>query len=234
MKAMLLCAGSGTRLRPLTLDCPKPMVKIQGKPLLEYHIEWLSRYGITDIAINLHYLPGAIRGYFGDGRAYGVRIRYSYEDELRGTAGALVPLRDFLDETFVVHYADIYSEVDIARMQEFHRCKRSVATLAVHESTHPEDSDIAQIDGQARVQALYHKPGHRDHGILGNAGMYILEPSVLEYVPEDRIPTDFIRDVFPLMVAAGQPVYGYDTSEFLQDMGTYERYEKLVRRLAKS
>jgi len=231
MKAVILCAGGGTRLRPLTINCPKPLLPIHGKPLLEYHIELLKQHDIFHIAINLHYLPDMITDYFGSGENHGVHIHYSFEDRLRGTAGALVPMRDYLDETFLVLYGDIYIELDITRMFRFHREKQAMATLAVHESSHPEDSDIVGMDEESQVLSVHHKPGNTMYGNLGNAGVYIMEPVVLNYIPKDKIPADFIKDVFPGMITDEKAVYGYNTDDFMQDMGTYERYEKLNRRL---
>lgn len=233
-KAVILSAGEGTRLRPWTLDRPKVMIEIDGRPLLQRHVEWLKPFGVNQFYFNLHYLPQAVTNHFGDGSKFGVEVKTSIEDSLQGTAGSLRAFTDDLNETFVVHYGDVYSDLDIAKMLEFHRKNGSQATLVVHTTTHPHDSDIVEMDRETgRVKALHHKPGTDRFGDLGNAACYILEPSVLAYVPKGDKPADFIIDVFPPMIADGLPVYGYDTDEFLMDMGTPDRYEALKRRLAR-
>jgi len=124
MKALVLAAGEGTRLRPLTLDKPKPMLPIAGKPLLEHTIEWLKHHGITQIAINLHHKPEAITSHFGDGHRWGVEITYSYENPILGTAGAIKKLEDYFDGTFVVFYGDVLTDMNLSALIEFHRKTR--------------------------------------------------------------------------------------------------------------
>jgi NDP-sugar pyrophosphorylase family protein len=230
-KAVILSAGEGTRLRPMTLDRPKVMIPVQGRPLLQRHIEWLQPYGIDQFYFNLHYLPQAVIDHFGDGSRFGVRVNYSIEPVLQGTAGALRGFRADLDATFLLHYGDVYSELDVARMLDFHRRNGSMATLVVHPTTHAHDSDIVELGEGSRIAALHHKPGSDRFGVLGNAACYILEPRVLDFVSPGTDPIDFIRDVFPPMLAADEPLFGYNTDEFVMDMGTPDRFEKLQRRL---
>lgn len=232
MKAVILCAGEGTRLRPLTDKLPKVMLPIAGKPILQRHIEYYKRYNVTDIYVNLHHLPEKITSYFKEGGNFGVDITYSYEEELLGTAGALNGFREQLkaDGTFVVHYGDVLSEVNLKRMLTYHQEKGSVATLAVHPTDRPQDSDIAVIDEEGRITGLYHKPGTLEHGNLGNAAFYLLEAKVLEYLPKEG-KYDFVQDIFPQMLKSGEPLYGYFTDEFLKDMGTPRRYLEVKRRL---
>lgn len=230
-KAVILCAGAGTRLRPFTERCPKVMLPLNEKPLLERHIEWLKRYGISEVYINLHYLPQAITSYFGDGSRFEVRIIYSFERKLRGTAGALNGFRDHLDETFLLHYGDVYSELDVLKMLRFHRRMNATATLAVHSTNHPHDSDIVALDEHSRVSSVHHKPVSSNHGSLGNAACYILEPRVLRYIPDQEAEIDFIQGVFPRMISSRESLYGYCADELLYDMGTLDRYETLKRGL---
>ena len=227
MKAVILCAGKGTRLGHLTATCPKVMLPIKGKPLLEHHIAWLSRYGVRDFYVNLHYLPNVITDYFRDGSRFDVRIVYSFEEELRGTAGALKGFRDELSETFLVLYGDVYSELNIFEMLSFHRRMKSVATLVVHPTDRPHDSDIVFLDEDTKVTSVHHRPGTSQYGNLGNAGCYLLDARALLYIPDQDGQCDFIKDIFPGMIAAGEPLYGYCTDEFLLDMGTLDRSEKL-------
>ena len=230
-KAVVLCAGKGTRLGPLTGAAPKVMLPVKGKPLLESHLWWLKQHGIREVYINLHHLPGAITRHCGDGTRFGLNIVYSLEKKLRGTAGALSGFREHLDETFLVHYGDVYSELDITSMLGFHCKSGAVGTLAVHPTDRPEDSDVVTVGPHSRISAVHHKPGNDRYGLIGNAGCYILEPAVLDYIPHEDREIDFVQDVFPRMLACGEALYAYSVTEFLQDMGTAARYENLRQRL---
>ncbi len=233
-KAVILCAGKGTRLGVLTREVPKVMLPIGGVPLLELHFRWLRRHGIEQVFINLHYLPDVITGFSGDGSRFGLEIAYSYEPTLRGTAGALDGFRQQLDETFLVHYGDIYSELDLGPMLRFHREKGASATLAVHPTRRPHDSDVVVMDKDCRVSAVYRKPGTDRYGLMGNAACYILEPAALAYIPGGGQEADFIQDHFPPMIAGGKALYAYEFSDFVQDMGPLDSYQNVQQRLQKT
>jgi NDP-sugar pyrophosphorylase family protein len=222
-KAVILSAGMGTRLGDLTRNLPKVMVPIAGKPMLEHHVEWLKRFGVREFFFNLHYLAEVISDYFEDGARWDVRIRYHHEERLLGTAGALHAFRPFLDETFLVQYGDVFSRLDLARLANFHREQGAAASLVVHPSTHPHDSDIVELADAARIRNLHHKPGDDRFGNLGNAGAYLLEPSVLAHLSPNLHEEDFCRDLFPRMIESGEVVCGYDTSDLLLDVGTPQR-----------
>jgi mannose-1-phosphate guanylyltransferase/phosphomannomutase len=251
MKAMILAAGQGTRLRPLTERIPKCMVLLGGKPLLEYTIEWLRRYGVTEIIINLYHLPEAIRGYFGDGQKWGVRITYSLEDRPLGTAGGVKNVERFLvvspvepfngpfgsaqgkpfgsaqdkpvelhsersrtaqGRPFFVWYGDNLSTCDLSRLYQFHQAKGSLATIALHHRDDPTQSGIAALDEDDRIVRFLEKPGSQEvfsHWV--SAGIFVLEPQVLDAIPLEGTP-DFGRDVFPALLTAGKPLYGYRMS----------------------
>lgn len=208
----------------LTKKIPKVMLELDGKPLLLHNIERLKEYGVTEFCINLHYLPDQIKNYLGNGEKYGVKIYYNYEPELMGTSGALQAFKNILTEDFFVIYGDIIGEVDIEKWVNFHENKKADATLIVHESSHPEDSDIAQIGEKDEIIKLIHKPGNTNYGSLGNAAWYIVSPKVYDFLPEGK--SDFVKDVFPKMLNAGLNLFGYNTEEFLSDVGTPERFEK--------
>ncbi len=231
MKAIILSAGKGTRVRQLDPSIPKPLMNIAGKPMILWNIELLKNNGIIDIAINTHYLANKIKEYLGDGKKWGVNLRYSYEPKLLGTSGALNNFRDFLDERFVVIYADIISNMNLKNLIDFHKEKKSLATLVVHKTDHPEDSDIVQIDKHYRVINLIKKPGSDSFGDLGNAALYVVEPQIFNYLPKGK--SDFIRDVFPKMISKGENIYADETSEFINDAGTPERLEKIEKILNK-
>jgi NDP-sugar pyrophosphorylase family protein len=231
-KAVILSAGMGTRLGELTRNLPKVMVPIAGKPMLEHHIEWLKQFGVREFCLNLHYLADVISDYFEDGRRWGVSIQYHREERLLGTAGALHGFRSALDETFLVQYGDVFSRLDLARLALFHRQHAAAASLVVHPSSHPHDSDIVELVGEARIQRIHHKPGDARFGNLGNAGAYLLEPVVFDHLSPDLREEDFCKHVFPRMLEAGEKLCGYDTDDLLLDVGTPERLARIEETLA--
>ena len=222
-KAVILSAGMGTRLGALTQNLPKVMVPIAGKPMLEHHLEWLKGFGVSEFYLNLHYLADVISDYFEDGSRWDVKIHYHREERLLGTAGSLQGFRPYLDETFLVQYGDVFSRLDLARLALFHRQHEAAASLVVHPSSHPHDSDIIELADETRIRQIHHKPGDARFGNLGNAGAYLLEPVVLDHLSPDLREEDFCKDVFPRMLAAGETVCGYDTDDLLLDVGTPER-----------
>ena len=227
---MILAAGEGTRLRPLTDNLPKPMVPLHGKPLLEYTIEWLKSDGISEIAMNLHHCPEAIVNHFGDGTKWGVQITYSLEEELLGTAGAVKKLEWFFDNTFIVIYGDNLSNCDLNRLYDFHCQKGGVGTIVLFEREDTSSSGIVQLGDDARVTSFLEKPGKAESfSNLINAGIYILETSVLKYIPE-RQSYDFGRELFPQLLSAGEKLYGYVMSaeEQLYWADTMESYQVML------
>jgi len=232
MQGVILCAGEGERLRPLTLKTPKPLLPIRGKPLLDWTVEWLRRFGVRDLFINLHHLPDAIPAYLGTGLARGVHVTYSFEKELQGTAGALRAFRDRLRQPFVVIYGDVLpTALDLDALRAYHRAKGGIGTLVLQKTDRPHDSDVVELEEDGRVKALHHAPGTFDHGDLGSAAVYLLEPGILRYLPESG-KADFVRDLFPAALQGGERLYGYVTEKELPDIGTPERYEKTQRRTA--
>lgn len=224
IKALLLAAGEGTRLRPLTLTQPKPMVPVGGRPILEHLIALLRDHRIVDVAINLHYKPRAIVDHFGDGQDFGVRITYSHEERLLGSAGAAKRLAPSLDETFVVIYGDVLCALDLDDLVDLHRSRSAEATLALYEVSDPSRCGIVQTAPDGRVLRFVEKPAF-DMGNLANAGVYVLEPSVLDRVPAEQ-PWDFGHDLFPALLRAGRPVYGRVASGYVLDIGSMERYQQ--------
>jgi NDP-sugar pyrophosphorylase family protein len=210
MKAMILAAGSGTRLRPLTERVPKCMIPIGGKPILERTIEHLRRYGVTELVINVCTLPQVIMDTFGDGERWGVHIVYSVEERPLGTAGGVKRAARFFDQApFVVWYGDNLSRCNVGRLIARHTAKGSVATVALHHREEVSQSGIVGLDRDDRIVRFLEKP--RPEQIFShwvNAGIYVLAPAVLDFVPGEA-PADFARDVFPAMLLAGQPLYGY-------------------------
>jgi NDP-sugar pyrophosphorylase family protein len=227
MKAFILAAGLGTRLRSLGLDLPKVMVPVGGKPLLEHHLELFKRQGIRELIVNLHYLPEKITSYFGDGSRFGVKITYSREPELLGTAGAVKKIeRELLDGTFVVFYGDNLVRVQFAPLIEFHRARKAVATVALFASPEPWTGGVVETDSNGRVLRFVEKPDSKQVSTnLISAGIFVIEPSVLEMIPAGKF-YDFGRDVFPKLLAEGRPVYAMMPEAYIQDVGTPERLAK--------
>jgi len=232
LKALILAAGEGTRLRPLTLDRPKPMLPVRGKPVLGHIIEWLGRHGVADIAVNLHYMPGAIEAYLGDGAGHGIRLVYSREEFLLGSAGAARHLAGYLgDGPFVVAYGDVLTDLDLGALLALHNKKvaqdpRTGITMALYRVPDPTQVGIVEIDAAHRITRFIEKPRPEEvFGNLSNSGILIVEPHVLERIPEG-VPYDFGRDLLPRLIAEGVPVFGWSlpAHTYLIDMGTPEKY----------
>jgi NDP-sugar pyrophosphorylase family protein len=230
MKAFILAAGLGTRLRSLGLNLPKVMVPIGGQPLLQHHLEWLRQQGITEVVINLHYLPQTITDYFGDGRAFGVTITYSHEPEILGTAGGVKKMEPLLrNAPFLVIYGDNLIRMDLEPLRALHRDRQAIATLALFASPEPWTGGVVETDPTGRVTAFREKPDPATvtTGLI-NAGVYVLEPAIFDFIPAGRF-CDFGRDVFPRLLDAGKPVYAIKPLAYIQDIGTPERLARARR-----
>jgi len=230
MKAFILAAGLGTRLRSLGLDVPKVMVPIGGKPLLEHHLELFQRQGIREFIVNLHYLPEKITGYFGDGSRFGVSITYSHEPELLGTAGAVKKMESELRSgQFIVFYGDNLVRVDFGSLLEFHVARRAEATVALFASPEPWTGGVVETDSNGRVLRFVEKPDRKQVSTnLISAGIFIIEPPVLDVIPAGQF-CDFERDVFPKLLADRRPMYAMEPAAYIQDVGTPERLAKAQR-----
>ena len=212
-KAMLLAAGRGSRLSPLTDSVSKCMIPISGRPLLEHNINVLTNYGVTDVIINLHHLPQTITDYFGDGSRFGVRINYSFEPELLGTAGAVKKAGDFFDGPFFLWYGDNLSDCKLDRLWRLHKSKGAMVTIALHHREDPTRSGIVGLDENDRVVRFLEKPrSDQVFSHLVHAGILVLEREVLAQIT-DREPSDFGRDVLPALLEQNSPIFGYRLSK---------------------
>ena len=233
---MVLSAGYGTRLGGLTRDLPKPLLPVGGRPLIEHVIRNLARCGFDEIAVNLHFRPELVSERLGDGTALGVRITYSYEPELLGTAGTLAGLRVFLgDGPFAVHYGDVLTDHDFAGMLDFHRARAALLTLLVHER--PGSNSVVVLDDAQRLVDFVERPSEDHSARLRSAWAYsgacICDPRVLDLVP--AAPSDLARDLLPLL-AGREDVYGYPLSGMRVAVDSPERYrsaEQLVAEIAR-
>lgn len=231
MKAVILAGGKGARLGDLTLEIPKPMIRLADKPLLHHQVDLLVRYGIRDIIILVNYLSKPILDYFGNGSGFGASISYHEESRPLGTVGGITEIADRLTDDFLVLYGDVMIEMDLSRLVEFHRQRQSQCTLVLHPNDHPYDSDLVETDRQDRVVAFHPKPHDPEawyHNLV-NAGAYVMSPSLIAMLEPGK-KADFGRDVFPAIFNR-VAMYGYRTPEYLKDMGTPDRLEKVKKDL---
>jgi NDP-sugar pyrophosphorylase family protein len=231
MKAMVLAAGLGTRLRPLTEDKPKCLVPLAGRPLIGWTLEWLRRAGVTECVINLHYLPEKVQQFVGDGSGYGLKVTYSYEPELLGTAGAVNKIASFFDKPFYVIYSDNFSQWDIRKLKFEYERNDSIGTVAVHWREDVTQSGMVEFDQNNRILRLVEKPKPEDvvsHYV--NAGFYYLDPRVFNYIPEGK-PCDFAFHVFPEMLRAREEMYAVKMEDPIIGIDTIESYH-LANKLA--
>ncbi|MDO4549221.1 MAG: sugar phosphate nucleotidyltransferase [Clostridia bacterium] len=226
MKAVIMAGGEGSRLRPMTCAHPKPMVPVADKPVMAYALELLARHGVTGAAVTVMYMPNSIIDYFGDGGDYGVKLTYFTETTPLGTAGSVKRAASVLDETFVVLSGDGITDCDITAALEFHREKGAIATMVLKKVSSPLEYGVVLTDQNGRVERFIEKPGWGEAcSDSVNTGIYILEPRVLEKIPENR-PWDFGRDLFPALVREGSCVYGFLMDGYWCDIGDNAAYLK--------
>lgn len=209
MKAMILAAGQGTRLAPLTASLPKCMIPVGGMPILEHTLIRLRGHGVGEVIINLYHKPDVIPAYFGDGSRWGLRITYSLEDEPLGTAGGVKHAASFFDSPFLVLYGDNLSTCDLSRLARHHSKRDAMATMALYWRDDPTSSGIAEVNAEGSIVRFVEKP--RPEEVFSNwvnAGIYVLNPEMLDLIPAGQ-PCDFGREVFPRMLAEGRAIYGY-------------------------
>ena len=226
MKAVVMAGGEGTRLRPLTSNQPKPMVPIVGKPCMEHIVELLCRHGFDDIVVTLAFMPQAIRGYFGDGESHGVQIRYSVEESPAGTAGSVKLAEEALDETFLVISGDALCDIDLGKIVECHREKGAAVTIGLKSVDNPLEFGIVVTDEDGKIERFLEKPSWSQvFTDTINTGIYVVEPEVLRHIPDDR-PYDWSKELFPLLLDMGRPLYGYVCDGYWQDIGNLDQYRQ--------
>ncbi len=245
MKAMILAAGKGTRVRPLTYDLPKPMIPILGKPVLEYLVEYLARHGVREIMINVSYLHEKIEQYFGDGRRFGVQIGYSFEGTMVdgivvpqpvGSAGGLRKIQDFsgfFDETTLVLCGDAVIDLDLGSALLEHRRSGAQATLIVKEVRPEQVSDygIVVSDGNGRITSFQEKPAPAEAlSRWASTGIYLFEPSVLDLIPSNK-SFDIGSELFPLLVERGLPFFAQKRDFNWIDIGKVSDYWSVLQKV---
>ena len=228
MQALILAGGKGTRLRPLTVYTPKPIVPLINRPFLLYQIEILRKAGITDITLSLSYQPDKIEHLLGSGAEFGVNLRYVTEPSPMGTGGAYKFASDAIRETTIVFNGDILTDFDIGKLVEFHTAKSALATITLAPVEDPSRYGLIKIDDDNRVQRFIEKPQPDELAKLNintiNAGVYVLEPQILDIIAEGA-SCSFEYDVFPDLLNRKMPFFGYEMSgEYWRDIGTPASY----------
>lgn len=227
MKAVIMAGGKGSRMKGVQNDLPKPMLRIAGKPIIEYQIESLLNSGIRNIIIVVGYLKNSIIDYFGDGSKLGIRIQYIEEMEPLGTAGALYYLRDEVDD-FILLFGDLILDIDFNRFVTFHNNHNADVTLYVHPNSHPADSDVVEVDKNNLVTRILYKSKDRDfyyHNIV-NSGVYCVNPRVLGKLEKPQ-RMDLEKDLITDLILNGN-VYAYRSVEYVRDMGTPQRFQEVI------
>jgi mannose-1-phosphate guanylyltransferase/mannose-1-phosphate guanylyltransferase/phosphomannomutase len=215
MKAMVLAAGLGTRLRPLTYEITKPMVPVLDRPVMEHIVDLLDRHGIAEVIANLHYFPDSIKEHFGE------RLEYSYEPELLGTAGGVRACSEFFGgDPFLVISGDALTDIDLGAFAERHRSSGGVATLAVKRVRDTREYGVVLHDREGRITGFQEKP-EPDEALsdLGNCGIYMFDPQIFDYFP-GRPFVDWAKDVFPVLLQNDVPFHIHEIHEYWNDVGS--------------
>ncbi len=229
MKAVIMAGGFGTRIHPLTISMPKPMIPLINRPIMEHIVALLKLHGVTDLVLLLYHQPEIIKNYFGDGSEFGVHITYVTPLEDYGTAGAVKAAARHLEERFMIISGDLLTDFDLSRVMAFHAEKQAKATIILTSVTDPLQFGVVITDRQARITKFLEKPGWGEvFSDTINTGIYIIEPEVLDRIPEGK-NRDWAKDVFPKMLASSDALYGCDMQGYWADIGNPEAYLEACR-----
>lgn len=232
MKAMVLAAGLGTRLRPITYSVPKPMVPVLNRPVMEHILGLLREHGFDKVIANLHWFPETITGYFGDGADFGIELSYSPEDALLGTAGGVRNASHFFDGDFLVISGDALTDIDLGAMRDFHESHDGIATLATRKVDDTTQFGVVITDDNGRIQGFQEKPDPSEAlSDLANCGIYMFDPAIFDFFPQpggSRLASaedpegfaDWAMDVFPALLESGEPFYSHEVDAYWNDVGT--------------
>lgn len=228
MKAMILAGGLSTRLYPLTKQIPKPLVPVVGVPNAALLLRYLKAYGFDDIAINVHYLADAIMAALGDGSGFGVKLHYSYEPELLGSAGGVKNIAEFFgDETFVIVGCDELTDLRLDELVAFHHERKAMATIGLVECAEVDQYGVVILDELGKIVEFQEKPPKgTERSRLANTGIYVFSPEILMQIPAGEF-YDFGKQLFPALQAAGERFYGFDArGAYWADIGTPSEYRR--------
>ncbi|HEX6290812.1 MAG TPA: mannose-1-phosphate guanyltransferase [Herpetosiphonaceae bacterium] len=224
MKAVVMAGGEGSRLRPLTINRPKPMVPLVDRPVMAHIIELLKLHGITEIIVTVQYLANVIQDYFGDGTSYGVQITYSVEETPLGTAGSVKNAQDLLQEPFLVISGDALTDINLTEVINYHTSSNALATLTLKRVDNPLDYGVIITDEDGRIKQFLEKPSWGEvFSDTVNTGIYVLDPKIFEYF-EPGQNVDWSKDIFPQLLKQGEALYGYIADGYWTDIGTLEAY----------
>ncbi|MCB0963204.1 MAG: NTP transferase domain-containing protein, partial [Acidimicrobiales bacterium] len=224
MKAVIMAGGEGTRLRPLTSNCPKPMLPLANRPMMEHIVTLLKRHGIDEIVVTVAFLANQIRTYFGDGSEFGIKVVYATEDQPLGTAGSVRNAMDVLDERFLVISGDVLTDIDLGKILAFHEEKQALATIGLVHVPNPLEFGIVITREDGSIERFLEKPtwGQVFSDTI-NTGIFVLEPEIFDFIPDGR-PVDFSGEVFPALLEASKPLYGAVAEGYWEDVGTLDSY----------
>lgn len=226
VQAVIMAGGEGSRLRPLTCDRPKPMVPMLNKPVMEYAVELLKKHSIFDIGVTLQYMPQEIINYFGDGSGHGVNMQYFVEEQPLGTAGSIKNAAGFIKDTFIVVSGDALTDFDLSEAIRFHKEKRAIATLVLTPVEIPLEYGVVITEKNGQIRSFLEKPGWGEvFSDTVNTGIYILEPEVMEFIPQGQ-KYDFSKDLFPRLLNQGKPLYGASLTGYWCDIGNLKQYQE--------
>lgn len=229
MKGMILAGGLSTRLYPLTLELPKPLVPVLDRPVVGHVLDYFRSFGVDDVALNVHYFPEAVTAYAGDGSRFGVKISYLHEPELMGSAGAVRALAGRFSETFVVIGCDDVTDIDLEAAIHFHHARNAEATIVLVDVPDVSQYGAVIVDADGRIQEFQEKPPPgTERSKLANTGVYIFEPRLLERIPAATF-YDFGKQVFPELLQAGAAFYGMRQQAYWCDIGTPGEYRRAHR-----
>ena len=224
---MVLAAGKGTRLFPLTGEIAKPMAPVADKPIIQHIFELLAEAGVEEIHVNVHHLAESILGTYGEETSVdGTKISFSREKRLLGTAGGVKRLADRFDETFVVVMGDALTDVDLNEVVNLHKERGALATMALARVSDTSQYGVVEVDAEGNIVGFQEKPDPAEAvSTLANTGIYVLEPEALEYIPEGTF-FDFAEDVFPRFLKGGEKFVGYQGEFYWSDIGTLQAYRQ--------
>ncbi len=232
MKAVVMAGGEGSRLRPITANRPKPLVPVGNRPIMAHILDLLSRHGVKDVVVTLHYLADEIQSYFDDGSDFGVNLEYSIEDTPLGTAGSVKKAEDLLKEgTFFIISGDALTDCDLTKALEFHRSKKSLATIVLYRVPNPLEFGVVITDDDGRIVRFLEKPSWSEvFSDTVNTGIYILEPEIFELMEQGK-NYDWSQSIFPELLREGKPIYGYVMEDYWCDVGTLQLYREAQEHL---
>jgi mannose-1-phosphate guanylyltransferase len=234
-QAVILSAGLGTRLRPLTDNLPKPMLPLGGKPMLEWNIEQFKKHGVTEFFLNLHYLPHVIKSYLGDGSKLGVKVSYNEEKELLGSAGGVKSFENQLDDTFFLIYGDILSFVDYSKMaKEFFKRPDAIGMQRMIKTDDYTDADVAELNSDQSYKAVHPKPHSKKYdNAYRMRGIFILKKEILSFIPKETF-YEIGKQLLPDVVGKGKKFYAYECAEFSKGIDTADKYKEVKEYIEKN